>query len=57
MSLRLSFRDACLAAYDKEAADLRKDLERAIDRGEVGLVEEWPMHITLLPRVIREQNK
>lgn len=53
--MRRSFRDAALAAYDKEVADLRKDLERAIDRGEFEKRDQVDLRIQMLPKIIKEQ--
>lgn len=46
-------RKAILAAYDKEAADLRADLEVALDEGKLDADDPYEMRIVILPGVIR----
>ncbi len=52
---RMSFREAVLATYDKESADLRLDIERGLDSGELDPEsnEAWEFQIAVLPAAIR----
>lgn len=59
ITMRMSFREAVLATYDKEAADLRLDVERGLDSGELDREsgEPWSFQIAISPSAIRDLDE
>jgi len=54
ITMRYSFREAVLATFDKECADLRRDLEGAVLRGQLDGDDPWEGRIVVLPQALRD---